>query len=148
MRRRAEEHAQQQGRQQQPVVGAAAAIAAPFAGELAAAGGRLRRTHMTRGASPLQERALLANRFQGESFASRARPYTIDGFPAGAEMTRKMHQRPTVIPPNAGNQRKCADQGPPGFHLLSPAQNGHIGLMKKRSSQPGWLALAKAPVPE
>ncbi|MNM96126.1 hypothetical protein D3C81_1085920 [compost metagenome] len=33
-------------------------------------------------------------------------------------------------------------------HHRQPSQNGHSGLRKKRSSQPGWLASAKAPVPE
>jgi len=33
-------------------------------------------------------------------------------------------------------------------HDISSGQKGHIGLMKNRSSQPGWLASAKAPVPE
>ena len=48
----------------------------------------------------------------------------------------------------------CADQQQPGEqehflqHAIGSGQNGHSGLMKKRSSQPGWLASAKAPVPE
>ncbi|MCY1414200.1 hypothetical protein D9M71_296430 [compost metagenome] len=43
----------------------------------------------------------------------------------------------------AGMARSYSDHRP---HY--PAQNGHIGLRKNRSSQPGWLASAKAPVPE
>ncbi|MNT56095.1 hypothetical protein D3C72_1933750 [compost metagenome] len=40
-----------------------------------------------------------------------------------------------------------AEGGDQSLHGRSH-QNGNSGLMKNRSNQPGWLASAKAPVPE
>ena len=40
-----------------------------------------------------------------------------------------------------GNQLPYVEHG-------HPTQKGQSGLVKKRSSQPGWLASAKEPVPE